>query len=336
MAVYTQLSQSDITSFLAAYDVGEIKSFKGIAEGVSNTNYLLTTLSSPSPAPPFRERELSVTNYILTIFEQNFNAADLPFFMNLTEHLANKGIVCPRPIHNKNAAIIGNIKDKPAVLIEFLQGRGNPHITPRHLELVGELVAKLHLAAQDFPQNRANELSITGLHKIFSGFSENVDKIHAELKREMAAEFLFLTQNFPKNLPAGIVHTDIFPDNVFFVDGNTDQPELSGIIDFYFSCHDFWMYDLAIVQNAWCFDAAHQFVSARADALFRGYNSVRKITEEEKLAMPILARAAAMRFLVTRCHAWFNRVDGALVNIKDPMEYVQKLRFHQQGNQVVT
>ncbi len=320
MAVYTQLSHADIASFLAGYNVGELVSFKGIAEGVTNTNYLLTA-----------NYELVTTNYILTIFEENFLAVDLPFFMHLTSHLADKGIVCPHPIKNKDSAVIGNIKGKPAVLIEFLQGRGNPHITPRHLELVGELVAKLHIATQDFLQKQENSLGFSGFKKLFAGMRGRIDEIRSGLEKEISDELEFLAQNLPENLPAGIVHTDIFPDNVFFIDGNTDQPELSGIIDFYFSSYDFYMYDLMIVMNAWCFDSAHQFVAERAQALLDSYNKIRPITQVEKDAMPILGRLAAMRFLLTRSNAWLNRVDGALVNIKDPMEYWKKLRFYQDG-----
>lgn len=314
MAVYTELSENDITAFLLSYDVGKLTSFKGIAEGVSNTNYLLHTSSA---------------NYILTLFEENFNATDLPFFMNLTEHLGSKGVVCPRPIRSKSGEVIASIKGKPAILIEFLQGHGNPHITPRHLELVGELAAKLHLSVADFSETRANDLSIAGLKKIFAGFCGRANEIKSGLENEIKTEFEFLEKNLPKNLPAGVVHTDIFPDNVFFIDGYTDQPELSGIIDFYFSCTDFFAYDLAIILNAWCFDTSHKFIPARAEALFKGYNSVRSLTDVEKNALPILARAAAMRFLCTRARDWLNPAQGALVNMKDPMEYVKKLHFWQ-------
>lgn len=317
MAVYTKLSQSDIDIFLAAYDAGELISFKGIAEGVTNTNYLL----SISPEPHVTK------HHILTLFEQNFNAADLPFFMDLTEYLSDKGIVCPRPIHNKSGGVIGEIKGKPAVLIEFLQGHGNPHITPEHTYLVGEMVASLHLATAGFTQTRANNLSISGLRNLFAGFCDRADEINTGLSSEIGTELEFLAKNFPRNLPQGVVHTDIFPDNVFFIDGNTYNPRISGIIDFYFSCTDYFAYDLAIVLNAWCFNSAHGFEPARADALFRGYNRVRRITEEEKDAMNILVRAAAMRFLVTRSFDWLNRVDGVLVNVKDPKEYLHKLQF---------
>jgi homoserine kinase type II len=468
MAVYTQLSNTDIDNFLSAYNVGKLQSFKGIAEGVSNTNYLLTTIApifppplrgrvrvggntnsshrnylpyikefarslrknqtqaeqrlwqilrkkslgfrfrrqfpidnkyiadfvclekrliieidggqhsesikdiertlylenqdfrvirfwnneildnldgcyeilleelnkdaTPHPGPPPQGGRESSTNYILTLFEKRGSARDLPFFMDLTEHLADKGIVCPRPIANNTGGVIGEIKGVPAVLVEFLPGRGNPHITPRHLELVGELAAKLHLAAADFTQSRANDLSLPGFYELFDNFRGRADEIAPGLEHEIASELAYLDKNFPSGLPSGVVHTDIFPDNVFFIDGNTDQPELSGIIDFYFSCNDFWMYDLMIVLNAWCFDATHQFMPLRAQALLGAYNKIRPLSEAEKKAAQVLARAAAMRFLVTRCFDWLNRVDGALVNIKDPMEYVKKLRFHQNNN----
>lgn len=323
MAVYTQLSESDIRSLLSLYDIGRLESFKGIAEGVSNTNYLLLT-----------KRESQNTNYILTLFEDNFNSADLPFFMRLTEYLAENGIVCPCPVKNKIGEVVGSIKNRPAVLIEFLQGRGNPHITPEHLRLVGELVAKLHLATSGFKQKRENALSLAGLKNMFAGFSGRADEIQAGLRKELESEFSFLTQNLPKDLPAGIVHTDIFPDNVFFIDGNTDRPELSGIIDFYFSCYDFYVYDLMIVVNAWCFNSAHEFIPERAQALFKGYNSLRKITDAEKEAMHILGRRASMRFLMTRARDWLSDNEGALVNKKDPMEYVKKLHFWQKDNKI--
>ena len=198
--------------------------------------------------------------------------------------------------------------------------------------MVGELVANLHLATGSFKQKRENSLSLAGLKNMFAGFSNKADKIQVDLRQELEDEFMFLMKSYPKDLPAGIVHTDIFPDNVFFIDGNTDQPELSGIIDFYFSCYDFYMYDLMIVVNAWCFNSAHEFLPERASALFKGYNSLRKITLEEKEAMNILARGAAMRFLMTRARDWLDNNEGALVNKKDPMEYVKKLHFWQKSD----
>lgn len=315
MAVYTQLSHAEISDFLADYEVGELVDFKGIAEGVSNTNYLLTT-----------SNQQLTTKYILTIFEKNFNENELPFFMDLTEYLADYGIPCPRPIHSRTGTIIGKIKNKPAVLVEFLQGAGNPEISEKHLELLGEMVAKFHLATKDFKQERANSLSLSGVQKLFEKSRERVPEIEENLENEIAGELEFLAKNLPQNLPKGIIHADIFPDNVFF---STNPLQVTGIIDFYFSCTDFFAYELAIILNAWCFDTQHKFVPARADALINSYNKIRLLNDAEKNALPILTRVASMRFLVTRADAWLNRSEGALVNVKDPMEYVEKLRFWQ-------
>lgn len=322
MAVYTQLSHAEIADFLTLYNVGELVDFKPIAEGVSNTNYLLIS-----------NYKLQTTNYILTLFEQNFKASDLPFFMDLTEHLAGQGIPCPQPIHSKNNQIIAEIKNKPAVLIEFLDGKGNNEITPQHLELLGEMVAKLHIATADFKKTRPNSLSIKTFPYLFAGFRGRADEIMLGLEHEIATELDFLQKNYPKNLPSGVVHTDLFPDNVFFSNPQPPTPNplfISGIIDFYFSCTDFYIYDLLIVLNAWCFDANHEFVPELANSLFAAYNKIRPITDAEMVAMPILARAAAMRFLLTRMDAWLNRTDGALVTPKDPLEYVKKLRFYKE------
>jgi homoserine kinase type II len=187
----------------------------------------------------------------------------------------------------------------------------------------------MHLAAQGYQLTRRNALSIDGWQSLFGRFASRADEITPGLQKAMADELVFLEANWPKDLPAGIVHADIFPDNVFFIDGNTDQPQLSGIIDFYFACHDFWVYDLLICMNAWCFDNGRQFVQARARCLMQAYEKVRPITPAEREAMVVLARGASMRFLVTRAYDWLNRVPGALVNPKDPMEYVAKLHFHQ-------
>ena len=319
MAVYTKISFEEIADFLTQYDLGELEGFKGIAEGVENTNYQITTSKGGT-----RSR------YILTLFEQRVNPDDLPFFLGLTQWLADRGISCPRPALNQQGNHTSTLAGKSAAIVHFLEGRGNPHITPQHMELVGDLIARMHLAAQGFSLSRPNALSLTGWQTLFTRFAPQTDRIAPGLEDDMADELIVLASNWPKDLPAGIIHADIFPDNVFFIDGHTDRPELSGIIDFYFACHDFWMYDLLIAMNAWCFDTSHRFVPARAQALLAAYNRVRPVTPQEKAAMPILARGAAMRFLMTRAHDWLIRVEGALVNPKDPMEYLAKLRFHQQ------
>lgn len=318
MAVYTKLSAKEIEAFLTQYDAGELVSFKGITEGIENTNYLLVTSQKGE------ERQ-----YILTIYEQRVDPTELPFFLGLTEWLADRGISCPRPVKGNGGGTIFTLKAKPAALIHFLNGRGSPHITPFHMELVGELVARMHLAAEGFPMTRRNALSVDGWQVLFKRFRQQADSITPDLEHDMAEELAFLEEGWPSGLPQGVIHADIFPDNVFFIDGNTDQPILSGVIDFYFACSDFWIYDLMICMNAWCFDAGHQFVPERAQTLLSSYNRLRPITQAERAAMPLLGRGAAMRFLVTRGYDWLNRVDGALVNPKDPMEYVAKLRFHQ-------
>lgn len=319
MAVYTKIGFGEIVDLLMQYDLGELQEFKGIAEGVENTNYLVTLAKGGKR-----------TRYILTLFEQRVNPADLPFFLGLTQWLADRGISCPRPAPTKAGELISQVAGKSATIVHFLEGRGNPHITPLHLELTGDLIARMHLAAQGFSLTRPNALSLAGWQTLFTRFAPQTDRIAPGLEAEMADELIYLASHWPKDLPAGIIHADIFPDNVFFIDGHTDRPELSGIIDFYFACHDFWIYDLLICMNAWCFDTSHRFVPARARALLRAYDRVRPITGQEKAVMPVLARGAAMRFLMTRAHDWLIRVEGALVNPKDPMEYVAKLRFHQQ------
>lgn len=315
MAVYTQLSNSEISAFLADYNVGQLLDVKPIAEGVSNTNYLLTT-----------NHESRTTNYILTLFEKHTNLADLPFFMSLTEHLADKGIPCPRPLHTKSGNTLGKIKEKPAVLVEFLHGKGNPEISEKHLELLGEMTAKLHIAASDFKGSRANEMNFSGIKKIFLRIASEANKIEENLQDNLQKEFAYLEKNLPSDLPKGIIHADIFPDNVFF---STNDLRITGIIDFYYSCTDFFAYELAIILNAWCFDAAHNFVPDRAFALINSYRKIRGLNAEEIAALPALCRLAAMRFLVTRADAWLHRDKNALVNAKDPMEYVAKLKFWQ-------
>lgn len=318
MAVYTALTQAEIEAFLLHYEVGTLVSFKGITEGVENTNYLLIAENAQG----------THVRYILTIYEQRVNPDDLPFFLGLTEWLANRGIDCPMPVKGKTHQAIYQLKNKPAALIEYLEGMGSPHITPYHMTLTGELAAKMHLGAKDFSLSRKNSLSIDGWQTLFSLFAGQADDITPGLAKEMEDELHFLAQNWPEHLPEGVIHADIFPDNVFFMDGNTDQPQLSGVIDFYFACNDYWMYDLMICMNAWCFDLGHEFVHQRAEAFLQAYHALRPITKEEQEAVQILGRGASMRFLVTRAYDWLNRVPDALVNPKDPMEYVKKLRFY--------
>ena len=318
MAVYTKLSHEEIADFLTHYDLGTLLEFKGIAEGVENTNYQLTLESAG------RKK-----NYILTLYEQRVNPADLPFFLGLTEWLADRNINCPRPAKSRAGELTGMLAGKPAAIIHFLEGRGNPHITPRHLELTGAAMAQMHIASQGFPIARRNSLSLEGWQNLFERFRYQANSVASGLERLVDTELSFLRAHWPKNLPQGVIHADIFPDNVFFRDGHTDKPEFSGIIDFYFACNDALVYDLAITLNAWCFDLSHRYLPERGEALLSSYHKIRPLSEAEKEALPILARGAAIRFLMTRSFDWLHRIEGALVNPKDPREYIAKLRFHQ-------
>jgi len=314
MAVFTQLTRQDIENFLTYYLLDELVSFEGITEGVENTNYKLYTGKLKKP-------------YILTVFERRVNPRDLPFFMEYIDWLADRGIPCARPVRGKSNEMTYPIKGKPAAIIEFITGKNNPAISTSHLSQVGDLMAKMHLAAEGFPMTRRNVLSASGWRTLFSRFRSRADEIAPGLEHELEKELDFLDAHWPETLPAGIIHADMFPDNVFFIE--KEYLQLSGVIDFYFACNDFWMYDLAIAMNAWCFDAEHHFVPDRAKALFAAYTYLRPLTNAEIQALPTLARGAAMRFIVTRCLDWLNRVPDAQIVPKDPMDYIARLRFHQ-------
>ncbi|MFW0777185.1 MAG: homoserine kinase [Rickettsiales bacterium] len=312
MAVYTKLSDDDIAGFLGRYNIGTLASAHGIAEGIENTNYLIATQSS---------------RYILTLFEKRVEAKDIPFFLDFTEWLADRDIACPRPIKGRDGNTCYTLAGKPAAIIQFLEGKGSPNITNYHVEQLGALMARMHLAAKDFPQERENSLSLAGWKEMFASIGKDADKVMDGLADMISAELDYLSASWPKDLPKGVVHADLFPDNVFFQD-----EQLSGVIDFYFSCTDFWLYDLMITINAWCFNGVHEFNAARAKTMLQSYHAIRPITPEERAAMQVLARGAALRFLLTRTYDWLNRVEGAIVTTKDPMEYVKKLQFHQKNN----
>lgn len=311
MAVYTQLSDQDIRSFLASYPVGGFESAQGIAEGIENTNYLVVAAG---------------VRYILTVFEKRVAAKDLPFFMALTEWLAEKHIPCPRPMRTKEGGFVGEIKGKPAALVEFLEGKNNPAITPSHMRQLGELLACMHQAVEQFPLRRPNVLALSGWQKLCDDISAQADSVMPGLKALATQELEFLGAHWPQELPSGVIHADVFPDNVFFNEGR-----LSGIIDFYFASTDYFAYDLAIACNAWCFDESHRFVPKRLDALREGYEAIRKLSESEHAAFPILLRGAALRFLLTRAYDWLHTPKNAVVTRKDPAEYAAKLRFFQSG-----
>lgn len=314
MAVYTDVSVEDLEVFIAGYDIGKLLSYKGIAEGVENSNFLLHTEAG---------------HFILTLYEKRVAASDLPFFLGLMEHLAARGLNCPQPVKNKLGEALGKVAGRPAAIVTFLEGMWMRRVDARHCAAVGEALAQLHLAGADFPMTRKNALSVTGWRPIFEACADRADTVQHSLKTTIADELDFLEANWPDKLPQGVIHADLFPDNVFFL-GDT----LSGLIDFYFACTDTLAYDVAICLNAWCFEPDFSYNITKGRALLQSYRKVRALSESELNAMPLLARGAAMRFLLTRLVDWLNVPPGALVKPKSPQEYFRKLRFHQQVRSV--
>ncbi len=312
MAVYTDVSDEELTDFLAGYDVGSLVSVKGIAEGVENSNYLVTA---------------GAGQFILTLYEKRVSGADLPFFLGLMEHLAARNIPCPTPLRDRSGNTLQQLEGRPAALISFLQGYSVRRPRVEHCARLGGALAELHLAGSGFELTRENALSIEGWRQLIAETAGRADELAAGLAAEIAQEFAFLERHWPKGLPAGIIHADLFPDNVFFLDD-----EISGLIDFYFACNDLFAYDLAICLNAWCFEEPNAVNVTKARALLRGYGERRPLSAKEIEALPILARGSALRFLLTRLYDWFHTEGGAFVKPKDPLEYRRKLRFHQQAS----
>jgi homoserine kinase type II len=315
MAVYTEVADDDLDAFVAQYDIGEAISCKGIADGVENSNYLLQT-----------DRDF----FILTLYEKRTKAEDLPFFLELMEHLATRGIACPTPVHGRDGKALRTLSGRPAALVTFLQGRWPKKVSLDHCGPLGEAMARMHVAGADFPQTRANDLSVAGWRKLYEAVKDRADGIAPGLSRIIGDELAALTEQWPTNLPVGLIHADLFPDNVFFLpDRETRKERLSGLIDFYFACTDILAYDIAICLNAWCFEPDGSFNATKARLMLANYRKVRPLSVDEMNALPLLARGAAMRFLLTRVFDWLNTPEGALVKRKDPMEYLRKLRFHQ-------
>jgi homoserine kinase type II len=309
MAVYTDVAAEELEAFLAGYDIGGLLAYKGIAEGVENSNFLLHT---------------SAGNFILTLYERRVAAADLPFFLGLMEHLASRGITCPQPVKNRAGVVLGTIAGKPAAIITFLDGMWLRRPAAGHCGGVGEALARLHRAGADFSGKRANSLSVAGWRPLYEAVAGRCDGIQPGLAASLAAELAQLEAAWPRDLPQGVIHADLFPDNVFFL-----GDKLSGLIDFYFACTDALAYDLAICLNAWCFEPDHSYNVTKGKSLLQSYGAVRALSPPERAALPTLARGAALRFLLTRLVDWFDERGSALVRRKDPMEYFRKLRFHQ-------
>jgi len=310
MAVYTDVAAEDLAPFLAGYDIGELLAYKGIAEGVENSNFLVHT---------------SRGYFILTLYERRVAERDLPFFLALMEHLAGRGITCPQPVKNRAGEALGRLAGRPAAIVTFLDGMWIRRPSATHSAALGEALARLHLAGADFTMQRENALSVAGWRQLYAACGERANTVQRDLKNVLAAELELLEREWPQGLPQGVIHADLFPDNVFFL-GN----KLSGLIDFYFACTDTLVYDIAICLNAWCFEPDHSYNVTKGRALLTSYAKTRPLSSPEWEKLPLLARGAALRFLLTRLVDWFDVPPGALVRPKDPIEYLRKLRFHQQ------
>ncbi|MGA0393207.1 MAG: homoserine kinase [Rhodospirillales bacterium] len=309
MAVYTEVSDEDLMAFVSQYDIGSVRFCKGIAEGIENSNYLLTTDLGP---------------FILTLYEKRVKPEDLPYFLNLMEHLKAAGIPCPMPIKGRDGEALRSLCERPAAIVTFLDGMWPRRIKPEHCDKFGSAMARLHAASDGFPMHRHNDLSMPAWRALFEQTADQADTVRKGLRSDLEQEINYLQSVWPSGLPAGVIHADLFPDNVFF-----HQGDVSGIIDFYFACDDYFAYEIAICLNAWCFEVDLSFNVTKAKRLLNGYRKVREFNDAELKSLPILARGSAMRFLLTRLYDWLHTPNNALVTRKDPLEYLEKLRFHQ-------
>lgn len=310
MAVYTRIEDDDLEAFVAKFDIGGVLSCDGIAQGIENSNFLLET---------------GAGKFILTLYEKRVRKVDLPFYLGLMNHLSGKGFPCPVPVADRKGDILHALSGRPAAIVTFLDGDWprESDVTAAHCRDVGGAVARLHLAAADFPGHRPNDLSVSGWRPLYAPLAAHADELRAGFAEWIDGELSFLERNWPSGLPAGIVHTDMFPDNVFFRDG-----ALSGVIDFYFACTDMLAVDLAVCLNAWCFLGDARFDPKRSKALLDGYRAVRPLEAVERAALPILARGMAMRFLLTRLHDWFNIPENSLAQRKTPLDLLPLIDFH--------
>jgi homoserine kinase type II len=309
LAVYTEVPDDELAAFVSRYGIGDLLSAKGIAEGVENSNYLLHTTEGA---------------YILTLYEKRVNPDDLPFFLGLMQHLAARGLTCPQPVEDSRGEMLGQLAGRPAAIVTFLDGLSVRRPTAQHCQELGKGLAQLHEAGADFPMERVNALSVPGWRPLAEQAGPEADTVSPGLARRVAAEIAVHEKSWPQELPRGVIHADLFPNNVFFI-----GDRLSGLIDFYFACTDAFAYDVAICLNSWCFEADGSFNLTKGQALLAGYESVRPLQAEEVEALPQLCRGSALRFLLTRLVDWLNVPPGALVKPHDPLEYDRKLAFHQ-------
>jgi homoserine kinase type II len=308
MAVYTEVTDEALTEFLKLYDIGSVVAFRGIAEGVENSNYALKTTQG---------------DFILTLYEKRVETAELPWFLGLMEHLAAQGISCPLPVRGRDHANLNPLAGRVAAITTFLPGVWPRRVQAEHCEPLGAALAQLHIAGQGFSPTRANALGPAGWQPLLQKSLDRADTVLPNLGAELTTALSHILAAWPKTLPAGHIHADLFPDNVFFLNG-----KISGLIDFYFAATDLYAYDVAICLNAWCFERDFSFNVTKSQALLRGYTAHRQLNPAERAALPILAQGAAIRFLLTRLYDWLNTPPGAFVTPKDPLDYYRRLRFH--------
>jgi len=311
MAVYTKLDKKDIEKILSNYSIGKLKYFKGIQEGIENTNYYLL---------------VEEKKYILTIYEKRVDPKDLPFFSELMTGLDKKNYKCPVPLANSENKTISNYKGKKLMIVSFLEGKAKQVLTPNDCKQVGIEVAKMHEITKSFKIKRNNNLSVKSWRSLFNAIKNQCTKINKDLPKLIETNLIDVENNWPKNLPSGIIHADLFSDNIFFQNGR-----FNGIIDFYFSCNDFYSFEIAICFNALCFDGEKNNLSfnvTKAKNFIDGYSAIRKLSDKEKESIKVLSQGAALRFLLTRVFDALNTVEGAIVKVKDPIEYLKRLEFH--------
>ena len=311
MAVYTKLNKNDINEILSHYDIGQLEEFKGIEEGIENTNYFLLVNNK---------------KYILTIYEKRVREKDLPFFSDLMTGLYKEDFKCPVPIKNINSKTISTYKNKNLMIVSFLEGKAKNILSPANCKALGEEVARMHGITKKFNIQRQNNLSVGSWRKIFDQVKDKCIDIHKDLPKLIETNLIDVEKNWPKNLPKGIIHADLFSDNIFF-----KNDKFNGIIDFYFSCNDFYALEIAICFNALCFDGSKDNLSfnvTKAKNFMDGYSQLRKLNDSEKESVKVLSQGSALRFLLTRVFDTINTVEGAIVKVKDPMEYLIRLEFH--------
>lgn len=308
MAVYTDVTDDALAEFLTDYDIGTMVAFRGVAEGVENSNYSLRTTAG---------------DFFLTLYEKRVDPDDLPWFLGLMEHLSRHGLVCPQPVRGRDGSALRRLCDKHAAITTFLPGVWPRRVRQAHCGPVGATLAKLHLAGADYPPSRPNSLGPAAWTPLLDRCRARADEVQSDLVDQLDHALARILPAWPSSLPVGHIHADMFPDNVFFLDN-----KLSGVIDFYFAATDLLAYDIAVCLNAWCFEPDFSFNVTKSRALLAAYQGVRPLLEVEQAALPVLCQGAAIRFLLTRLYDWVNTPPGALVTRKDPLEYLRRLRFH--------